>query len=490
MIRCKKKKRARKLIRTAVGLTGVLLFLYLAAFRGPAIWERLRGSSQEETPPVPEEKSALDSPQTADSYLLPTDREYITYEDLDQFDAEEIVLIRNEIYARHGYDFQNGEIRAYFDSKSWYEPVPGVNASTFSASILNEYESANIGVILTYEADKPAPDAPPPRDADAPEENLLTDRLASKSDVKSYPLQMSESGDAVIFVTGLQEAWDGYAYHWRCTVYEDGMETTLASSDVRGYSVNNGPAVISLPDLEAGTYRIQMESAISWNPFLATFTEAPYQIRFIRYYHSTPLPYDGGGVQTFQKADELLWAHDGTGFLKLNDGQCYGALMRTNTSDRTVVPVLFSTDPSSVEYVVSSTGERILAQGPWHCQALDVDYYYSACQSIDRYTGKSPNLSSLPILYVDATHPETAVETIVTMMEDEKYKEEHGELKFLWMKHGGKVKAACGAVGALILLILLGGAVGGSGGGGREEIEIDRTGTIDEAITDWWADGM
>lgn len=87
-------------------------------------------------------------------YLFPTDSQYITNADLDNFTQQEIVLLRNEIYARHGCNFQDETIRSYFLSKSWYHPVDGLNASTFSSALFNDYESANIDTILAYERAK------------------------------------------------------------------------------------------------------------------------------------------------------------------------------------------------------------------------------------------------------------------------------------------------------------------------------------------------
>ena len=102
--------------------------------------------------------SAVPSPTVSaplnGDYLFPTDSQYITNADLDNFTQQEIVLLRNEIYARHGCNFQDETIRNYFLSKSWYHPVEGLNASTFSSSLFNDYESANVDTILAYERAK------------------------------------------------------------------------------------------------------------------------------------------------------------------------------------------------------------------------------------------------------------------------------------------------------------------------------------------------
>lgn len=86
-----------------------------------------------------------------DSYILPTDTQYITKSDLYGLPKEEVVLARNEIYARYGYSFQSENIRSYFESQSWYYADPSVNSSTFSESMLNDYERTNLETILSYE---------------------------------------------------------------------------------------------------------------------------------------------------------------------------------------------------------------------------------------------------------------------------------------------------------------------------------------------------
>ena len=88
---------------------------------------------------------------TSNGYLYPSDSQYITEYELSQYTHDEIVLIRNEIYARHGCNFNDSTIRSYFESQSWYYPIDGLNASNFDSSVLNEYELTNIDTILAYE---------------------------------------------------------------------------------------------------------------------------------------------------------------------------------------------------------------------------------------------------------------------------------------------------------------------------------------------------
>lgn len=81
-------------------------------------------------------------------YLLPTDTRRITIADLEEFSTEEIALIRNEIYARHGYVFQTEPFKSYFGEKDWYIPNPDFTEAEFS-----EIELANKNLIVEYETE-------------------------------------------------------------------------------------------------------------------------------------------------------------------------------------------------------------------------------------------------------------------------------------------------------------------------------------------------
>lgn len=87
-------------------------------------------------------------------YIIPdSDSRYITDEDLTGLSDYEILLARNEIYARHGRIFVNEDLNSYFRSKSWYQPAVSGEDFTeeYAASVFNEYERANIDTIVKYE---------------------------------------------------------------------------------------------------------------------------------------------------------------------------------------------------------------------------------------------------------------------------------------------------------------------------------------------------
>lgn len=86
-------------------------------------------------------------------FLLPdSDCQYITKEDLKEFDAEQCRLARNEIYARHGRKFQDEAVQKYFEGCSWYEGL--IEPDQFEESLLNEYEVSNRDLIVEYEKEK------------------------------------------------------------------------------------------------------------------------------------------------------------------------------------------------------------------------------------------------------------------------------------------------------------------------------------------------
>ncbi|MBR6926006.1 MAG: YARHG domain-containing protein [Bacteroidaceae bacterium] len=67
--------------------------------------------------------------------------------ELQAYSAWDLKIMRNEIYARHGYIFQTADMKNYFNSQSWYRPV--------SRNVkLTSIEQANVATIQRVEATK------------------------------------------------------------------------------------------------------------------------------------------------------------------------------------------------------------------------------------------------------------------------------------------------------------------------------------------------
>jgi len=72
--------------------------------------------------------------------------EPVTEESLGALFAEDLRLLRNEIYARHGRVFKDKDLQKYFETQAWYKPNPD-----FKDDQLSQIESDNLAKIKTAE---------------------------------------------------------------------------------------------------------------------------------------------------------------------------------------------------------------------------------------------------------------------------------------------------------------------------------------------------
>lgn len=72
--------------------------------------------------------------------------EALTEEVLSGLFTEDLRILRNEIYARHGRVFKDKELQKYFESTNWYKPNPD-----FKDDMLSEVEFKNLSAIKTAE---------------------------------------------------------------------------------------------------------------------------------------------------------------------------------------------------------------------------------------------------------------------------------------------------------------------------------------------------
>ena len=86
----------------------------------------------------------------ADYYILPESSEYyLTDQDIEGMDAQELNYARNEIFARYGREFNSEELMDYFESQDWYMPV--YSPEEFDSNMLNQYEKENVKFLLSRE---------------------------------------------------------------------------------------------------------------------------------------------------------------------------------------------------------------------------------------------------------------------------------------------------------------------------------------------------
>lgn len=79
-------------------------------------------------------------------YKLNASNHLLTKEEVENLKKGDLYILRNTIYARHGYSFKNRPLRVFFDAQKWYIPVHSNIKSDFT-----EIEKKNIQLLLKYE---------------------------------------------------------------------------------------------------------------------------------------------------------------------------------------------------------------------------------------------------------------------------------------------------------------------------------------------------
>ncbi len=298
-------------------------------------------------------------------------------------------------------------------------------------------------------------------------EGSISDHLESETDKNLYEFEMETSGDAVIGALGLMEE-SVYGYHWKLTVYASDGVTPLASSDVRGYAQPMESFIgvksyayevfISLPELDAGKYFIEMSPL--------TYTDASYSLTLYKHTDGSTVSYPTAGVQTVSKANETLCVLNDIAFVKMYDGDAYLALQTSRAE--LVLPVLVSTDPSAVEYMIVSMGRKIRATSS-PVEYNGVTYFYSEINDVyfedppELYTPDRP----ADIYYSTASVGDIVEDVLIAIEQEElgdEYEDELGEemsdfigkVKYYWQHYWWILLVIVG----IVLYCIIGSAIG------------------------------
>ena len=87
------------------------------------------------------------------AWIIPdSNRRALTEAELSSMSLQQLYLARNEVFARHGYDFGTPLLQRYFGSRSWYRAKPG-----FKSPSLSDVETRNAELILAVEKDNGGP---------------------------------------------------------------------------------------------------------------------------------------------------------------------------------------------------------------------------------------------------------------------------------------------------------------------------------------------
>lgn len=79
-------------------------------------------------------------------YSINASTKLLTKAEVENLKKGDLLIIRNMIYARHGYSFKNRPLRVFFDAQDWYMPI-----HTDIKAELTDIEKKNIELILKYE---------------------------------------------------------------------------------------------------------------------------------------------------------------------------------------------------------------------------------------------------------------------------------------------------------------------------------------------------
>ena len=84
-------------------------------------------------------------------FIFPdSDKKYLSEDEVRAKTVEDLMVGRNEIFARHGYMFEDASLKSHFESTSWYQGT--VASSEFnSEQVFNEFEKKNVELIKKVE---------------------------------------------------------------------------------------------------------------------------------------------------------------------------------------------------------------------------------------------------------------------------------------------------------------------------------------------------
>ena len=96
-----------------------------------------------------EENNKVDADDVVTNISEKTAESYLDAADIENYNHNEIQLIINEIYARHGREFHTQENIDYFSAQDWYNPISGKTDEEIVAEF-NEFEKANVELLSQY----------------------------------------------------------------------------------------------------------------------------------------------------------------------------------------------------------------------------------------------------------------------------------------------------------------------------------------------------
>lgn len=140
-------------VHTGFPWKAVIACAVIVLFIGAFFYNRSHISSEEQAITNymnAEDTDSDDEATTSVFYLMPDSADrYLEVSDIEGYSSDEIQMIINEIYAKHGREFHTQENIDYFSAQDWYEPVAGKSDEEI-ANEFNAYEKANVELLCKY----------------------------------------------------------------------------------------------------------------------------------------------------------------------------------------------------------------------------------------------------------------------------------------------------------------------------------------------------
>jgi hypothetical protein len=106
-------------------------------------WEKSKKLHEKEYEEGPTESF---SSATEKIYEINASAKLLSKKEIENLKQGDLLIIRNTIYARHGYSFKKRQLRVFFDAQEWYIPY-----TNDIKKDLTEIEIKNIELLLKYE---------------------------------------------------------------------------------------------------------------------------------------------------------------------------------------------------------------------------------------------------------------------------------------------------------------------------------------------------
>lgn len=140
-------------VHTGFPWKAVIACAVIVLFIGAFFYNRSHVSSEEQAITNymnAEDTDSDDEATTSALYLMPDSADrYLEVSDIEGYSRDEIQMIINEIYAKHGREFHTQENIDHFSAQDWYEPVVGKSDEEI-ANEFNAYEKANVELLCKY----------------------------------------------------------------------------------------------------------------------------------------------------------------------------------------------------------------------------------------------------------------------------------------------------------------------------------------------------